>query len=276
MSSTYTRSLSGDFGGNLNIQHLITLIQTDPGITTELSMILTDGDVITITFQSTLSGSEDTALVNILDNYVYKAKYSGDTSNAIDTTDPTVNEDIARGFNVGSRWFNTVTQRHYLLRDATIGAAVWDEFIISKKCDIYHNPSSSQTIGSNWTDISLNNVRVKDDIYTHLSDSAEITVTQDGNYELIARCTTKLQNSNKKTQLQMRLALDSGSGFNSIPGSFGLIYNNNKTLGINTSSVNVTLQLSTGDKIKMQAIRISGNGNVVTVPEACSFKINRG
>ena len=43
----------------------------------------------------------------------------------IDTVNPTVNDDLDSGFNIGSRWFNTATDREYACLDATVGAAVW-------------------------------------------------------------------------------------------------------------------------------------------------------
>jgi hypothetical protein len=41
------------------------------------------------------------------------------------TTDPTVNDDYAAGYTVGSVWINTTTGEVFVLVDATTGAAVW-------------------------------------------------------------------------------------------------------------------------------------------------------
>jgi len=41
------------------------------------------------------------------------------------TTAPTVNDDSADGYEVGSRWFNTVTSQMWTARVVTVGAAVW-------------------------------------------------------------------------------------------------------------------------------------------------------
>lgn len=40
---------------------------------------------------------------------------------------PTVNDDSADGYAVGSVWVDTVTDTGYMLMDATVGAAVWKQ-----------------------------------------------------------------------------------------------------------------------------------------------------
>lgn len=42
-----------------------------------------------------------------------------------DTVDPTVNDDVTRGFRIGSRWINTASDEEFVCFDATTGAAVW-------------------------------------------------------------------------------------------------------------------------------------------------------
>jgi hypothetical protein len=41
------------------------------------------------------------------------------------TTDPTVNDDITEGYDVGSSWINISTGIHFRCVDETAGAAVW-------------------------------------------------------------------------------------------------------------------------------------------------------
>lgn len=43
------------------------------------------------------------------------------------STDPTVNDDSASGYAVGSRWFNVSLGKEFVCLDATVGAAVWTE-----------------------------------------------------------------------------------------------------------------------------------------------------
>lgn len=43
------------------------------------------------------------------------------------TVDPTVNDDSANGYAVGSRWVNTTANKEYVCVDDTAGAAIWIE-----------------------------------------------------------------------------------------------------------------------------------------------------
>ena len=47
--------------------------------------------------------------------------------NAVATTAPGVGDDSDDGYEVGSRWINVTTDRHYSALDVTVGAAVWIE-----------------------------------------------------------------------------------------------------------------------------------------------------
>ena len=42
-------------------------------------------------------------------------------------TEPTANDDVNDGYEVGSRWVDTATDIHYVCLDATAGAAIWAE-----------------------------------------------------------------------------------------------------------------------------------------------------
>ena len=43
------------------------------------------------------------------------------------TSDPTVDDDISKGYEVGSIWINTSTPAFYYCKDNTDGAAVWEQ-----------------------------------------------------------------------------------------------------------------------------------------------------
>lgn len=51
----------------------------------------------------------------------------GILNNFAATTAPTVNDDAADGYVVGSQWINTVTGLHYVIVVTTVGAAVWKQ-----------------------------------------------------------------------------------------------------------------------------------------------------
>lgn len=48
-----------------------------------------------------------------------------DMRHNITTSNPTVNDDSADGYSIGSRWINTATDTEFVCVDATLGAAVW-------------------------------------------------------------------------------------------------------------------------------------------------------
>lgn len=48
-------------------------------------------------------------------------------NNYVATTAPTVGDDTADGYTVGSRWINVTAQRAYVALSVTLGAAVWKE-----------------------------------------------------------------------------------------------------------------------------------------------------
>jgi hypothetical protein len=67
--STYTKSLSTDFGGELNARQFHDEI-TDSSITTTLVGINQSGDVVNINFVSALSGPDETTLNTLITNHV--------------------------------------------------------------------------------------------------------------------------------------------------------------------------------------------------------------
>lgn len=71
MASTYTYSLSSDFGGNLRISHLHLDVIAEAGITPTLTRIDMEGDNVDIVFDSALSAGEQTTLNNVVSAYTY-------------------------------------------------------------------------------------------------------------------------------------------------------------------------------------------------------------
>lgn len=72
MATDYIFSLSTNFPGGLNSTQLYTQINNS-AIVPSLLAINTDGDVVTIQFNSALSGAEETILNDLVANYVYSS-----------------------------------------------------------------------------------------------------------------------------------------------------------------------------------------------------------
>ncbi len=99
MATDYIYSLATDFPGGLNSSQLYTLINNS-AIVPRLLAINTDGDVVTIQFNSALSGAEVTILNDIIANYVYSegppppstpiCKFRSEYANSINGASPTV------------------------------------------------------------------------------------------------------------------------------------------------------------------------------------------
>jgi len=77
MTEVYSKS--SDFGNQLAEGQFHAEIEADPGITTTLLYVETVGDTVNVVFQSTISGSEQTALDAVV------AAHTPDITNSIDT-----------------------------------------------------------------------------------------------------------------------------------------------------------------------------------------------
>jgi len=70
MSTDYTYSLINDFGNNLELSSLHKDIVNESGITTLLSGINLDEDVVTVTFDSSLTSGEQTTLDSLVSSHI--------------------------------------------------------------------------------------------------------------------------------------------------------------------------------------------------------------
>jgi len=106
-----------------------------------------------------------------------------------------------------------------------------------------------------WTDVSLSAEHVKTSGMTH--SGAEVTVNVAGRYEISGRYT--VDGGNNSTS-EGRLARDQGSGYAVVPGT---IMDSNPNGDSVTVSFNVQLDVSSGDKFKLQACMTAGSGSLV-------------
>lgn len=69
MTETYSKSLSSDFGGDLKPEQLKEEIEAEPGIAPTCIVVFNVGDDVDITFDSALSGAEQTTLDGLVSSH---------------------------------------------------------------------------------------------------------------------------------------------------------------------------------------------------------------
>ena len=112
MTTTYTKSLSTDFSGDLKPNQLHVKIKKDPSITTDLVGVNVEDDVVSIVFEEALSGPEETALNTLISSYT-SVNMFGTTHYGASNKDPIIENPQA-----GDKYYNT-TINHELCYDAT-------------------------------------------------------------------------------------------------------------------------------------------------------------
>lgn len=127
--------------------------------------------------------------------------------------------------------------------------------------------SNSITLSSVYQDIPINVEMVKDSIFTHAANSPIVTITRTGRYKITAEVTTDITNGANRSECQIRLVEDTGSGITPIPGSVGLIYNRTVGRGGTTASATIIRNLNASNSIRMQVVRNIGSDTIITVPE---------
>jgi hypothetical protein len=200
-------------------------------------------------------------------------------SNLTAVVAPTVNDDANAGYEVGSIWVDTATDVAYFCVDSTVGAAVWKvsgggAAIPTTYFDAYDSAGGTDISGG-WTSIPLGTERTKSSEYTHGAGSSEVTVGSDGTYVIIGRLTTDVTVGGLAAESELRLQLDSGAGFATIPGTVGRCPNRAATSGESTATVAIILALSNGNKIRLQGQRVSGASTIVTLAGGSSLSILR-
>lgn len=140
--------------------------------------------------------------------------------------------------------------------------------------DGYYNPASETTVLTTPTDVPINTVDINDS-FTHSTNSSEVTIPTTGRYSIDARCTPYVISGTSRTQCQMKLVINTGSGYNDIPGTIASMYCRTASEGEDTGNVHKKINLSAGDKIKIQITKISGSSNINLLPLGSSLTISK-
>lgn len=138
--------------------------------------------------------------------------------------------------------------------------------------DAYDDSTSGASIDAGWTDVPLYE-RTKTNAFTHTDPSAEVTIATAQKYLVMARVTIQQLSGNDRSDAEMRLVLDTGSGYSLVPGTYAQMYSRNNSQGESSGSAFAILDLDVGDKIKVQAQRDSGSGDITLYPEGSGLTI---
>ena len=126
-----------------------------------------------------------------------------------------------------------------------------------------------------WTDVPINMECKKTAGFTHVADSAEITVVNAGIYRIDTRLTVIDNGANDDGYSESRVLRDTGSGYTEIMGSRAAMYHASTNVAHCTSNSNMIIDLTAGDKIKIQASQITGVPTVDLVAYQSCIVIDR-
>lgn len=276
-----------------------------PGKVTEIDGILTGDPELGSTYTSTtfnagtgkievvFSSALATLLEQVLNNIVNDVFFST-TNKFINFTgpvrrksygvtfEPDADNDTTETYNIGSI-VSTTDDKVFFCTENTAGSAVWT------RLDGVTGPTGSQgpagesggstgqvfsgsdgtggiNIDAGWTDIPLNIEHKKTSNMTHAASSAEVTVNQTGTYVITGYIsTTSVSGTNSSAE--GRLMRDTGGGYAELVGacvnmSSDTALNDDR----NTGSFSIVIDITSGDKFKLQAQRAVGTANIETIP----------
>ena len=111
--------------------------------------------------------------------------------------------------------------------------------------------------------------------FSHTPGSAEVTINDDGRYFISYFVTVTATSGTSRSESQVRMQRQQGVGFNTIPGTTSFVYNRTSAQGAGTAAVSFTMDLSSGDILKVQANRESGGSTLGYLSNGCGLTIWR-
>ena len=143
-----------------------------------------------------------------------------------------------------------------------------------KWADLYDS-SGGTPIPASWTDVPWDSQRKLDSPYTHSTPSAEVTIAEDGTYGIWVRVSTGVTSGTDRSESAIRIMLDAGSGYAEVPGTQGFLYNRTAAEGYASAPSYLVLDLSAGDKLKVQAQRTGGAASLALLADGSSILIQK-
>jgi hypothetical protein len=145
---------------------------------------------------------------------------------------------------------------------------------LNRYIETYQNSVTTAISTTNvYVTVQFDTSRNIGSIYTFAPTSGNITIDETGRYEIEYALT--FANSGNRTQSEARIYLDSGGGFNPVPGSYSRGYHRNTSEGSDTLTKKITLNLIQNDIINIRIARISGTGSLTSVSTGCNLVITK-
>lgn len=139
--------------------------------------------------------------------------------------------------------------------------------VIDLACiDVYDN-AGGQTFTTTAITLNLDTIRKNVGGFSVASD--EVTAVS-GTYLVTLRATV---GAGGRNTADAWLELDTGSGYSEVDGSRGVMYCRSQTTGENTCTVPLVMDLSDGDKLRINLVRTTGADTITTKADAGSLTI---
>jgi hypothetical protein len=136
-----------------------------------------------------------------------------------------------------------------------------------------HDNAGVTSIAGAYVDIPLDTGDINTGEFTHTLGQADVTYTgAPGIAVVVGHVSTIVTATTNRSQVDIKLQIDRGSGWVDLPGTAGGIYNRQLNYG-GTASAALPVVLNTGDRLKMQAIRSQGTATITTLPGASGLGI---
>lgn len=153
---------------------------------------------------------------------------------------------------------SALTHKKVLIANLGIGSSSAVMF------DVYDNVGG-QTVTSGTITLNLDTIRQNSGEFSLAAD--EITVSTTDTLMILFRVTTNVTTSNRSVS-KCWLEKDGGGGYVIVDGSYGYMYNRQSPEGENTATVQLMLDISTGDKFRIRINRDNGDATIATKVDA--------
>jgi len=141
--------------------------------------------------------------------------------------------------------------------------------------DFYNSSEQAlSTTTGTYSDIQWDGTRIHElDDYSLISGNAELQFNKDGKYLVMMRVTIDQTAGGGRTDESHELQIDTGSGYNTIPGTTGYIYSRNTAEGKGGDTVIAVIDVSANTKIKGRGTRSTGTSTLVWPINGCSLTV---